>query len=217
MARIDSRQKALLVLAGLAVLLVLGVFLIRSGGGEEPEILVKRGEVERPIPGGTIEPGQSAEVRMETNRGTFTIDLSTEADPIAANNFAYLASNGFYNGLGFHRIVPGFVIQGGDPRGDGTGGPGYRVVDAPSGDTTYRFGTVAMAKGPEEPRGTAGSQFFIVTAEEPVELPPDYAVVGRVVRGAATVSGIGRLGGVDERPTATVVIRKATLVEPESN
>ncbi|MCB0829839.1 MAG: peptidylprolyl isomerase, partial [Solirubrobacterales bacterium] len=100
---------------------------------------------------------------METTEGDFTITLDTGNWPITANNFAYLTEEGFFDGLGFHRIVPEFVIQGGDPTGSGTGGPGYSVVETPPRDTKYPIGTVAMAKTAAEAPGTSGSQFFIVT------------------------------------------------------
>jgi cyclophilin family peptidyl-prolyl cis-trans isomerase len=148
---------------------------------------------------------------METSEGSFTIELDTEQAPKTANNFAYLTEEGFYDGLGFHRIVPDFVIQGGDPRGDGTGGPGYKVVERPPAGIEYTPGVVAMAKSGAEKPGTSGSQFFVVTGEGGASLTPDYALVGRVTEGLDVVQAIGRLGGPDERPTKTVVIEKATL------
>lgn len=205
------RKKAFIALAGLVILGVVVILSLDSDRGEDAELLVKRGMVERPAPGDTVRPGQQASISFRTSRGAFTVELDTSAAPVAANNFAYLARSGFYNGLGFHRIVPGFVIQGGDPNGDGTGGPGYTGVERPDPSTTYPPGTVAMAKGPDEPRGSFGSQFFIVTAPERVDLPPDYAVVGRVVSGERVVEQISRLGGTDERPTETVVIERASL------
>ena len=106
----------------------------------------------------------------------------------------------------FHRIVPGFVIQGGDPTQSGGGGPGYSVVDRPAADARYVRGVVAMAKSPQEPAGTAGSQFFVVTGDD-VGLPPDYAVVGEVIEGLDVISAIGELGDpATERPLRPVVI-----------
>lgn len=214
MAGSGSRAKLVVAVAGSIVLLCLGLFLLLGDRTDETvEPVVKKGSVERPKAGEGLKPGDRASVAFETNLGTFEVLLDSVRSPIAANNFAYLARNGFYDGLGFHRIVPGFVIQGGDPRGDGSGGPGYLVVDPPDGDTVYRTGTVAMAKSSADPSGAAGSQFFIVTAEDPIDLEPIYAVVGRVSSGFPVVEEIGELGGPDERPTETVVIERARLVE----
>ena len=98
--------------------------------------------------------------------------------PKTTASFASLVRKGFFDGLTFHRVVPGFVIQGGDPKGDGTGGPGYTTVDTPR-DAAYTSGVVAMAKTGAEPAGTSGSQFFVVTGDN-ASLPPDYAVLGKV-------------------------------------
>lgn len=204
----------MVAIIGIAILVVLAVVLvIPGGGGGGPEVIVKAGKVEKPVAGETVARGSRASAKFLTNKGAFTVELDTSGSPVAADNFAYLVESGFYDGLGFHRIVPGFVIQGGDPKGDGTGGPGYTVVERPSPDTIYGPGTVAMAKSGDEPPGSAGSQFFVVTASEPIGLPPDYAVVGKVTGGLGTVVEIGRLGGPDEQPTETVVIESAQLLQ----
>jgi cyclophilin family peptidyl-prolyl cis-trans isomerase len=123
---------------------------------------------------------------------------------------------GFYNDLTFHRVVPNFVIQGGDPNGNGTGGPGYQVVEPPPPSLQYTQGVVAMAKTQTEPSGTSGSQFFIVTGAN-ANLPPQYALVGHVVAGQDAVEAISRIptqAGPDGEPSAPsrpVVIEKATL------
>ena len=209
----NSKIKAALAVGGVVVLVVAGLALVLPGrGDDEAMLVVKQGTLERPVPGQTLPAGGRASVAFETNLGSFVVELDGKRSPIAADNFAYLARNGFYDGLGFHRIVPGFVIQGGDPRGDGTGDPGYLVVDPPERGTIYEPGTVAMAKSGTDPRGAAGSQFFIVTADQPIDLDPDYAVVGTVSEGFGAVQAIGRLGGADEKPTRTVVIERARLV-----
>ena len=128
-------------------------------------------------------------------------------------SFAGLVDKGFFDGLTFHRIVPGFVIQGGDPEGNGMGGPGYSVVDKPPADTQYKKGLVAMAKSQAEPAGTSGSQFFVVTSDG-VSLPPDYAVLGDVTEGMDTVEKIGKLGNPSDpsgTPTEKVTIDKMEL------
>ena len=150
-------------------------------------------------------------VRVSTSCGEFTITLDPKASPKAAASFAALARKGFYDGTYIHRIVPGFVIQGGDPTGTGTGGPGYTTVDPPAQSTTYERGVVAMAKTAAEAPGTAGSQFFIVTGED-AGLPPEYAVIGRVTEGADVVARIAVLGDPNtELPTQPVVVDEMTL------
>jgi cyclophilin family peptidyl-prolyl cis-trans isomerase len=117
----------------------------------------------------------------------------------------------FLRRLIFHRNVPGFVIQGGDPNGNGSGGPGYTVVDTPPSDARYVRGVVAMAKTGTEPPGTSGSQFFVVTGAD-AGLQPDYALLGKITRGLAVVERIGRLGNPqNEQPTRRVVIQHLTV------
>ena len=158
-----------------------------------------------------LDKGEPASATVETSCGTFTITLDTEGSPKTANSFAFLAEQGFYDGTVFHRIAPGFVIQGGDPAGSdpelaGSGGPGYTVIEAPPEDTVYRKGLVAMAKTAVEPPGASGSQFFVVTAPADAALPPDYAVLGEVTEGIDVVEAIGKLGDPAEQPTQVVTI-----------
>ena len=142
---------------------------------------------------------------VKTNCGTFAFALDPKNAPNASASIAYLAGKKFYDGTVFHRIVPGFVIQGGDPNGNGSGGPGYTVVDTPPSDARYVRGVVAMGKTGAEPPGTSGSQFFVVTGAD-AGLQPDYAVVGRITSGRDVVARIGRLGDSSEQPTSTVEI-----------
>jgi peptidyl-prolyl cis-trans isomerase B (cyclophilin B) len=130
--------------------------------------------------------------KVATNKGDFEITLDSKQAPITGGSFKSLADKGFYDKLTFHRIVPGFVIQGGDPNGDGTGGPGYSVVEAPPAGQKYTKGVVAMAKTQAEAAGTSGSQFFVVTAQD-AQLPPDYALLGKVTSGGAVVDKISRV------------------------
>jgi cyclophilin family peptidyl-prolyl cis-trans isomerase len=167
----------------------------------------------RKAPARPLAPGKTYLLRFETNCGDFTVRLDQRASPNAAASLAALADAGFFDRTSFHRIVPDFVIQGGDPTASGTGGPGYSTADPPAPNTIYTKGAVAMAKTASEPPGTAGSQFFVVTAGD-AGLPPEYALVGRVVEGIAVVERIGRLGdAATELPTAPVVIEKVSLVE----
>lgn len=206
-------ERAKLVLVGVTgTILAVAVAIVLLGGddgGDAPQVVSKQGNLDPP--GQVLDPGQPASVAMETSEGSFTIELDTEAAPKTTNSFAYLTEEGFYDGLGFHRIVPDFVIQGGDPRGDGSGGPGYKTVEKPASDLGYEPGVVAMAKSGDESPGTSGSQFFVVTGSGGASLPPEYALVGRVSEGLDVVEEIGRLGGPDEQPTRTVVIEEATL------
>jgi peptidyl-prolyl cis-trans isomerase B (cyclophilin B) len=147
---------------------------------------------------------------FETNCGDFTVALDQKLAPNVAGSLVSLAKRGFFDDTFFHRIVPGFVIQGGDPTGMGSGGPGYSTHDKVPQDAAYTHGVVAMAKSGAEPAGTAGSQFFVVTGQN-VQLTPDYAIVGKVTSGLDVVDRIGRLGNASEQPTRAVVISKVKV------
>jgi len=148
-------------------------------------------------------------VTVLTSCGEFAFTLHPRTAPKTGKSFVALADAGFFGRTFFHRIVPGFVIQGGDPTGTGTGGPGYKTVDKPPSSTKYTKGVVAMAKGGAEAPGTAGSQFFVVTGDD-AGLPPEYAVVGKITEGMDVVERIGALGDASEQPTQPVVIEKLT-------
>jgi peptidyl-prolyl cis-trans isomerase B (cyclophilin B) len=149
-------------------------------------------------------------VTLTTNCGTIEILLDVRRAPRTTSSFASLVKRGFYNGLTFHRVVAGFVIQGGDPQGDGSGGPGYTIVERPPANLRYTLGTVAMAKTGADPAGASGSQFFIVTARD-AELPAQYALVGRVVGSFAGVEAISNQATQEGEPLRPVVIGRATL------
>jgi cyclophilin family peptidyl-prolyl cis-trans isomerase len=150
---------------------------------------------------------------VTTNCGRFTITLDPKSAPKAAASLVALANDSYFDGTVFHRIVPGFVIQGGDPTATGSGGPGYSTVDKVPSDASYPKGTVAMAKAGNEPPGTAGSQFFVMTGDG--GLPPEYALVGEVTDGQDVVDRIGALGDpATEQPTTLVVIES---VRPEES
>jgi peptidyl-prolyl cis-trans isomerase B (cyclophilin B) len=163
-----------------------------------------------------LDPSKAYDVVLKTSCGSFTIRLDQKTSPNAAASFASLARNGFFDDTIFHRIVPGFVIQGGDPTASGTGGPGYSTRDRVPGNAAYDPGVVAMAKAGNEPAGTAGSQFFVVTGAG-AGLTPDYALLGRVTKGMKVVQAIGELGdpasGGAGSPLQSVVIEKATVRE----
>jgi peptidyl-prolyl cis-trans isomerase B (cyclophilin B) len=159
-----------------------------------------------------LNPDTTYSLVLKTTEGSFTIELDQKLAPNTARSLVRLARNGFFDGTKFHRVVPGFVIQGGDPTGTGSGGPGYSTVDVPPSDAAYTEGVVAMAKTQTEAPGTAGSQFFVVTGKD-IGLPPEYAIVGRVTDGMATVKAIEALGVGDGPPSKPVVIKKATVQE----
>jgi cyclophilin family peptidyl-prolyl cis-trans isomerase len=137
-----------------------------------------------------LDPAKTWVATVTTNCGEFEITLDVERAPKTASAFAGLAQEQFFDDLTFHRVVEGFVIQGGDPLGNGQGGPGFSVREAPPADLAYTRGVVAMAKTGAEPAGTSGSQFFVVTGED-VGLPPDYALLGQVTSGQEVVDAIG--------------------------
>jgi cyclophilin family peptidyl-prolyl cis-trans isomerase len=162
-------------------------------------------------PGAGLAAGKAFTVTLQTSCGAIGIRLASGRAPKTAASFASLVRQGFYDGLTFHRIVPGFVIQGGDPRGDGQGGPGYQITEKPPAGLRYTRGVVAMAKTQADPPGASGSQFFIVTGPD-AQLPPDYALLGKVTSGRDAVDRISAVPtGPDQQPTTPVVIEKATL------
>jgi cyclophilin family peptidyl-prolyl cis-trans isomerase len=170
-----------------------------------------KGEQHLSKPTTKLEPGKRYTVDLQTNCGTITIRLATGRAPKTSASFADLVKRGFYDGLTFHRVVHGFVIQGGDPLGTGLGGPGYTVVEKPPADLGYTTGVVAMAKTEADPQGASGSQFFIVTAPD-AQLPPDYALLGGVVRGMDVAQRIDKVpADAQGKPDSPVVIEKATL------
>jgi peptidyl-prolyl cis-trans isomerase B (cyclophilin B) len=173
---------------------------------EPKRVNLKRPPLDPP-PAGTV-------AVFETSCGTFEVELDTRRARRTTASFAYLVEEGVYDGTGFHRVAPDFVIQGGDPAGDGTGGPGYFVDEPPPANLAYTEGTVAMAKTAAEPPGRSGSQFYVVTGPD-AGLPPDYALVGEVVRGEDAIAAIEDLGppGGDAPPSQPVIIERATLEE----
>ena len=157
----------------------------------------------------TLDPALTWTLTFDTTCGSFVVTLDPATAPETTASLVALSDAGFFDGVAFHRIVPGFVVQGGDQTGTGSGGPGYQTVDDPPADTTYTRGVVAMAKAPAEAPGTAGSQFFIVTGAD-AGLPPEYAVVGEVTEGMDVVDVIGALGDAEEKPTQVIVINSVT-------
>ena len=215
-----------------ALLLVCALLLAACGGGEKEKAssptetpapaaetgcekvpAAKSKDVKLPKPTAKLKKGKTYVARVLTNCGEFDITLDPARAPRTGGSFKTLVDKRFYDGLSFHRIVAGFVIQGGDPQGDGSGGPGYTITETPPQDLTYGKGVVAMAKTETEPAGTSGSQFFVVTGED-AGLPPDYALLGKVTKGQDVVDKIGVAEvGPDEKPLEPIVIRQIRITE----
>ncbi|MDQ3934114.1 MAG: peptidylprolyl isomerase [Actinomycetota bacterium] len=184
-----------------------------ADGGCEQVTQPKGGERTGKKPKVKLDAKRTYELVFATNCGEFTITLDLEAAPLTSASLVALAKAKFFDGTAFHRIVPGFVIQGGDPTASGQGGPGYSTLDKPPPNTRYTKGVVAMAKTQAEPPGTAGSQFFVVVGDD-AGLPPEYAVVGKVTDGMDVVERIGQQGDpASEQPLRPVVIESAKVEE----
>jgi peptidyl-prolyl cis-trans isomerase B (cyclophilin B) len=220
----DRRWIILAVFAVIAAAVVAAILIGRSGGSDDSSAksgaegckLVskpKPKKVSYKAPPQTVKTGEALDARIETSCGSFTIALDTNRAPKTVNSFVFLSEKGFYDDLPFHRIVPGFVIQGGDPLGDGTGGPGYSVDEKPPANLSYTKGIVAMAKSSAEPPGRSGSQFFVVLGAD-AGLPPEYALLGKVSEGMDVVQRIGKLGTPSEKPKQTVIIEHAVIEHP---
>jgi peptidyl-prolyl cis-trans isomerase B (cyclophilin B) len=216
----DRRWIVLAVFALVAVGVVAAILVGRSGGDDSSTTADAGGceRVEAPppkqvsfkAPKQTVKRGEKLTAVVDTSCGSFEIALDTQRAPKTVNSFVFLADEGFYDNLIFHRIVPGFVIQGGDPEGTGTGGPGYTVDEKPPANLSYTKGIVAMAKSSADPPGRSGSQFYVVTGAD-AGLPPEYALVGKVSEGFDVVARIDALGTPEETPKQTVLIEKIAI------
>lgn len=209
---------ALAIFALIAAGVVVAILVSRGGGASTVASAPGCRMVESPpakhvsfkAPKQTVRRGEKLTAAVRTSCGTFDIALDTARAPKIVNSFAFLARKGFYDDLTFHRIVSGFVIQGGDPLGNGTGGPGYSVVEKPPAKLAYTKGVVAMAKSAADPPGSSGSQFFVVLGAN-AGLPAEYALLGRVSRGLNVVERIGKLGTPAEKPKQTVLIERIAI------
>ncbi len=159
-----------------------------------------------------IDPAKRYTAEMATSKGTMTIALDAAGAPGTVNNFVFLARWHYYDGIAFHRIIPGFMAQGGDPEGSGRGGPGYRFDDELPAPGRYEVGSVAMANaGPN----TNGSQFFIVSGPDGCALPPSYSLFGKVVKGLEVVQAIESVGSRSGAPSEPVTIESVTIAESD--
>jgi cyclophilin family peptidyl-prolyl cis-trans isomerase len=159
-----------------------------------------------------IDPSKRYSAEMVTSKGTLVIALDPIAAPNTVNNFVFLARYHYFDGIVFHRVIPGFVLQGGDPTGTGRGGPGYRFADELPAPGRYELGSLAMANaGPN----TNGSQFFVISGPQGVRLPPQYSLFGKVVTGLDVVAAIDAIGTGSGRPKEDVVIESVTITEAD--
>lgn len=203
-----------LSLAGIAVVII-GWILIKPSqplsntkeGSPMPSATVKKATKEYKEAGKVTKAGKSYTAILKTTLGDITIELSKDT-PVTTNNFVFLAQEKFYDGVIFHRVIPGFMIQGGDPTGTGTGGPGYKFADEKFAGT-YKRGTLAMANSGTN---TNGSQFFIMHADYP--LPPNYVIFGQVTSGLEVVDKIATAKtGPSDRPVEPVTIKSIDINE----
>lgn len=166
-------------------------------------------------PGLCIDTKKTYTATMTTDVGTMVISLDTAKAPVTVNNFVVLSRFHFYDGLTFHRVVPGFMAQGGDPQGNGQGGPGYTIKDELPSAGAYKVGSLAMANIGDP--DTGGSQFFIVSGDQGVALPPNYALFGQVTKGLDVLKKIdadgNRDGSQEGKPVTTHRITKVTISE----
>lgn len=183
-----------------------------SSGCESVEAPAGREPGSHQAPTTMLDSAKTYTLTFDTSCGSFTVTLDPALAPRTTASLVSLAREGYFEDTIFHRVVRGFVIQGGDPTQTGTGGPGYTTVDVPPSTVTYTKGVVAMAKSQVEPPGSAGSQFFVVTAVD-AGLPPEYAVVGEVSEGTDTVERIDALGVGDGPPSQPVVVSTVTVGE----
>ena len=163
-------------------------------------------------PDACIDPAGSYTATFTTSKGDFTVELRPDLAPKAVNSFVFLARNHYYDGTVFHRIIPGFVVQGGDPTGGGSGGPGYTFEDElpTEGPPFYDVGSLAMANSGAD---TNGSQFYVVTGQQGIDLPADYSLFGQVTEGMETVRAIEATGTPEGTPSAATTLESVTITE----
>ena len=157
-----------------------------------------------------VDPSRRYTAEMVTSKGTMRFALDAVGAPVTVNSFVFLARYHFFDGIVFHRIIPGFVAQGGDPTGTGTGGPGYEFDDELPQPGRYEIGSLAMANaGPN----TNGSQFFVISGPDGAALLPLYSLFGKAVSGLDVLSSIDKVGSSSGDPKETVVIESVTISE----
>jgi cyclophilin family peptidyl-prolyl cis-trans isomerase len=172
-----------------------------------------------PAPPVTIDPTKTYTATIKTDLGTIVATLDAKTSTVATNSFVFLADKGYYNCVTFHRVIPQFMNQTGDPTGTGSGGPGYTVQGAAPATATpqYPLGALAMAKTGTAPAGTSSNQFFIVAGTEGESLPPDYALFGQVISGQDVVQKINADGDATNNGTPPKVIHRMLSVTVTSS
>ena len=160
-----------------------------------------------------IDPQKRYTATLDTSLGEIVIALDALKAPQTVNNFVFLAAHHYYDGVIFHRIISGFMCQGGDPTGTGRGGPGYKFADELPKAGQYQIGSVAMANaGPN----TNGSQFFLISGADGVRLPPQYSLFGQIVKGLDVLDQMqGVKTGAGDKPVQDVVINSVTITESD--
>jgi peptidyl-prolyl cis-trans isomerase B (cyclophilin B) len=223
----DRRWIILGVFALVAAAIVV-IILVSRGGGDDNSSTAASGKVGKngcekveapeprkvsltePKPEQVVKKGEEVTAVVETSCGDFSIALDSTRAPTTSNSFAYMAEEGVYENTQFQRVVPEFVIQGGDPEETGAGSAGYSVEEKPPANLSYTKGIVAMAKSATDPPGTSSSQFFVVTGAD-AGLPAEYALVGKVSSGLDVVETIGKLGTPEEKPKQVVLIKNVKI------
>ena len=201
--------------AALPLALVLIAFTGCGGGGSKKAASAPCPTRGKDVSFQLLDKSKPYTVHVLTNLGSFAVRLDVDDSPCTTSSFAALVRKRFFDGTIFHRIVPGFVIQGGDPTGTGRGGPGYTVADVPPRDSLYTKGVVAMAKTAAEPAGTAGSQFFVVTTQAAPWLDGKHTVFGRVTDGMDVVDAISAVEtDSGDKPREPVTIERAEVGGP---
>lgn len=218
-------RRATPAIAALALLALAGCGSDDSSGGGDEETTEVSGTTECPPADGAevratkfekappmcIDDAKTYTATMTTDVGTVEIELDAKAAPKTVNNFVVLARYKYYDGLTFHRVIKDFMAQGGDPSGDGSGGPGYEFDDELPEQGDYEIGSVAMANAGAD---TNGSQFFIITGDAGVQLPPSYSLFGKVTKGMDAVEKIEADGSAgDGAPAKVHTIESVTIAE----
>lgn len=196
------KKGIILILVTMMLMITTGCF----GSSAEPQAESKKNE---PAQTQTTPQEKNRLAVFETSMGTFTVELFEDKAPVTTRNFIELTEKGYYNGLIFHRVIDGFMIQGGDPEGNGTGGPGYTIKDEFHPNLKHDLaGVLSMANaGPN----TGGSQFFI-TLDKTAWLDGKHAVFGKVINGMDVVKAIGKVKtGANNKPVEPVIIQKITI------
>jgi len=219
-----SQRNRIIVSAFLALLLVGGIVVLAGGGGSGKAAPKKaacpkadgsspRQTKFRAAPPICIDSTHTYTAQITTDKGVIDVDLDQKKAPNTVNSFVFLARYHFFDGLTFHRVVPGFVLQGGDPEGTGAGGPGYKFADELPQAGEYKIGSLAMANSGAD---TNGSQFFIISGDQGAKLDPKYSLFGQVTNGLDVVAKIDALGNPDDqsgKPKEPITMSSVTIKE----